>query len=395
MSLLIKPTLACNLSCKYCYQNRLFRNPDYDIDWIIGELERLLSSRDPDVGHLVTLHGGEPLILPPEHIRRIFETIRKYGYPISIQTNGTLINDEIIELFKEFKVSVGVSIDGPGELNVLRAPPNLTKRVLDNIERLVSEGVSVGLITVVHRYNAGTEERFSRLLEFIDHMSGDLGVTGRLNPLGYPAPKDLFLDPDRLAQVYRRLAEFMFDRGYRWSPFVDLWNAITGKGEVVCVFRPCDPFNTAAALVLRGDKIITNCQRHLPLVRDSRRMQIREEALSKTPYEYGGCRGCKYFPICYGGCSANGLNGDWRNRDLNCPAWRAVLDYYDSVLRFMGVTPAYIQKFREQQSSRPNKSFEHVDGGIRHLDSNVQHSDGIEHLDGGMRHLDSGGRRCG
>ena len=41
---------------------------------------------------------------------------RKYGSN-GIQTNGVLINDEHIRMFRDYKVHVGVSVDGPGELN--------------------------------------------------------------------------------------------------------------------------------------------------------------------------------------------------------------------------------------------------------------------------------------
>lgn len=405
MTLLIKPTLACNLSCAYCYQNRLLRKKDYDLDWILKTIEELVKTGQY-TGDLGVLHGGEPLTLPKEDIEAIFKKIVELGLRPSIQTNGTLIDDDIIDLFKRYRVSVGVSIDGPGKLNILRAPPSVTERILENIRRLVDEKISVGLITVVHKYNAGTNELLDQLKAFVREMTEELGITGRLNPLGYPAPKQYFLDPDRLAFVYRDLAKFMLENGYRWSPFVDLWNAITGgkcgSGSVVCIFRPCDPFNTSSALVVKGNRMITNCQRHYPLVRDARRMTVREEILWKVPQEFGGCRGCKYFPICFGGCSANGINGDWRNRSFNCPAWRAILDYYDKVLRFMGIRPAYLDaKLPFDTSTRGGRrashsdGIEHVDGSVRHLDSSLartpksSHADGIEHTDGAYKHLDS------
>lgn len=402
MTVLIKPTLACNLSCAYCYQNRLLREKDYDLEWILNTIEETakLPEYSNGYGGVFTLHGGEPLTLPKEDIEAIFKKIVEVGQRPSIQTNGVNIDDDIIEIFKKYRVSVGVSIDGPEELNVLRAPPSQTRKVLENLQRLVEEKIPTSVIIVVHKFNAGDDERFEKLKKFIHWLSGELRITGRLNPLGYPAPKQYFLEPGRLAYVYRELAKFMLDTGYQWSPFRDIMNALLGRQEVVCVFRPCDPFNTAAAHVIKGDRMVTNCQRHVPLLRTQERMYIREEVLYNTPFEYGGCRGCKYFPICYGGCSATTINGDWRNRDANCPAWKAVFSYYDNVLRFMGIEPAYVKATLPFETSRSlstnhTDGIEHVDGGLRHLDGIAEgscgggHNDGVEHTDGSVRHLDS------
>ena len=40
-------------------------------------------------------------------------------HPISIQTNGTLLSEKLLDLFAETRTSVSVSIDGPPEANDL------------------------------------------------------------------------------------------------------------------------------------------------------------------------------------------------------------------------------------------------------------------------------------
>lgn len=74
-------------------------------------------------GFAIVLHGGEPLLLGLDELATMLHGLRTNlpaeRYPISIQTNGTLLNEEMLDLFAETDTSVSVSIDGPLEVNNL------------------------------------------------------------------------------------------------------------------------------------------------------------------------------------------------------------------------------------------------------------------------------------
>jgi hypothetical protein len=84
--------------------------------------------------------GGEPLMIK-EHKAFLEEVIRQ-GYSKNIlvryNSNAILLEDDIIELWKEFKqVKFGVSMDGIGNrLNYIRHPTNFDRieQVLDNLD---------------------------------------------------------------------------------------------------------------------------------------------------------------------------------------------------------------------------------------------------------------------
>src|SRR5256885_5152433 len=68
----------------------------------------------------VTLHGGEPLLAGVDHLRYTIETVRGACAPdvevrFNIQTNGVLLETPFLELFREYGVQVGVSLDGDEE----------------------------------------------------------------------------------------------------------------------------------------------------------------------------------------------------------------------------------------------------------------------------------------
>lgn len=64
----------------------------------------------------VVLHGGEPLLLGPKKLGQFLAQLRNAlpaSYPVSIQTNGILLTDELLNICSAFRVTVAVSIDGP------------------------------------------------------------------------------------------------------------------------------------------------------------------------------------------------------------------------------------------------------------------------------------------
>ena len=130
--LLAKPTGAtCNLDCDYCfflskemlYPGSRFRMADEMLESYIRQL--IEGHQAPEV--IVAWQGGEPTLMGLDFFRRSIEYQRKYLRPgmtvqNTIQTNGTLINDEWAAFFRENNFLVGLSIDGPAA-NARRLPP--------------------------------------------------------------------------------------------------------------------------------------------------------------------------------------------------------------------------------------------------------------------------------
>ncbi|MGB3238280.1 MAG: radical SAM protein, partial [Geitlerinemataceae cyanobacterium] len=72
---------------------------------------------------IVVFHGGEPLLLGATKLREFFTILSSSFQDVEadvkfgLQTNGTLVDDEIVKVLQEFDVRAGVSIDGPQEWN--------------------------------------------------------------------------------------------------------------------------------------------------------------------------------------------------------------------------------------------------------------------------------------
>ena len=124
---LAKPTGAiCNLACSYCffldkellYPGSPFRMSDEMLERYIRQL--IAAHRTSEV--TVAWQGGEPTLMGVDFYRKAIAYQEKYRRPgmtfeNTMQTNGTLLDDEWCAFFKENDYLIGLSIDGPRELH--------------------------------------------------------------------------------------------------------------------------------------------------------------------------------------------------------------------------------------------------------------------------------------
>lgn len=123
MNYAIWVTTKCNMNCLYCYEGKEKTNlvlskekADCLINYILENEKN--ENREIDI----TYHGGEPL-LEFQMIRYITENLLhklkdKQVY-FSTTTNGTILNEEIIEFLSRYKFEMSVSIDGEKETHDL------------------------------------------------------------------------------------------------------------------------------------------------------------------------------------------------------------------------------------------------------------------------------------
>ncbi len=82
-------------------------------------LERLISSymKTSQTCYNFGWQGGEPTLMGLKFSRKVIELQKRYGRDVSIvsnglQTNGTLINENLARYLNKYKFLVGVSLDG-------------------------------------------------------------------------------------------------------------------------------------------------------------------------------------------------------------------------------------------------------------------------------------------
>ena len=121
--LLAKPTGAiCNLDCTYCFflsKDALYPGDRMRMstETLESYLKQLLASQ-PDGPVSIAWQGGEPTLMGLDFYRQVIQLIKQYARPTQIiehtmQTNGTLLDDDWAKFLKQNSVLVGLSIDGP------------------------------------------------------------------------------------------------------------------------------------------------------------------------------------------------------------------------------------------------------------------------------------------
>lgn len=362
MTVEIKPVgVACNLACTYCYQEpmRLAKQPSIKRD--IELMMEQVKATEQDF----SLFGGEALLTPKKDLIRIFEhglEINKIqegsGVQNSLQTNGTLIDDEHIAIFHKYRVHVGVSIDGPHELNELRvvrgkagddqATLDSTSLIMENMRKLRAHGISTSVIITLHRSN-GTPERLPRLINFIKWLHG-IGIrNGNIHTLEVdstmPDQEIHVLSQEENIWAMLQLAEFFKENeGYHYMPFTDMKKGLEGdNSSTTCVWNHCDSMNTQAVYGIEGDGGLSNCGRTnkegVNWHKSASSGYERYYSLYNTPHELHGCQGCRFFMVCGGSCPGEAIDCDMRNKTMYCETNKAMFSYYEKEIEEEGNVP--------------------------------------------------------
>lgn len=166
-NVLVKPvSWNCNLACRYCFyssKSSLYPGEYRHLmsDEVLKEFTaQFLTNCGNEV--IFSWQGGEPLLAGLEFYENAlrYQTLFKMaGQTVfnSIQTNGTLINDDWAKFFAKHKFLVGVSLDGPSNYhNKYRMDhkglPSF-KKVLKGIEYLQRYKVEFNVLCLLNNIN--------------------------------------------------------------------------------------------------------------------------------------------------------------------------------------------------------------------------------------------------
>jgi uncharacterized protein len=364
---LAKPTGAiCNLDCKYCfflskemlYPGDRFRMSDEMLrTYIRGLLE---SQPLGDVN--VAWQGGEPTLIGIEFFRRAIAYVDEYRKPTqnilhTIQTNGTLLDDEWCAFFKQHNFLVGLSIDGPRAMHdayrVDKRGAGSFDAVMRGHEVLRKHNVDVNVLCTIHAANGDHPlevYRFFRddlqvaYMQFIPIVERTTEALIPIANLGwgkrpggdrplYTQHGGQVTDRSVGAAQFGRFLVAIFDEWVRrdvGKVFVQSFDVALGSWlgqHNLCIFSPT--CGNAVALEHNGD--LYSCDHYVePEFKLGNILQtpMREMLNSPKQRAFGQhkldslpkyCRECTVLFACYGECP--------RNRFINAPDGEPGLNY--------------------------------------------------------------------
>lgn len=186
-SLLVKPASAdCNLRCRYCfYLDHCDFYPDSRHHRMSEEtLEQMVRTymKTPQPQYSFGWQGGEPTLMGLDFFRKAVEFQQRHGSSGAsvgngLQTNGTLITDEMARFFAHYHFLAGVSLDGPEDIHdkyrLTIDDRGSHADVLRGLERLRTHGVEFNILTLVSESNVKQARRVYEYLcdrDFLFHQ---------------------------------------------------------------------------------------------------------------------------------------------------------------------------------------------------------------------------------
>ncbi len=307
--LLINPTLNCNFSCWYCYENHIKGSKISDS--VLERLKLLISNQmeQKEIKRFV-LHffGGEPLLYFKKLVLPIIDFSKKEAQKrnvlllINFTTNGYLIDDKMIKKFIKYKVNnLQITLDGNKEehdkVRFTSKNNGSYDKIIENMKKIVKNNINLTLRINYTRKNFSSlskvfkdfkdlsfKER-KRILLSLNKVweENEEGLENEITVLKDKAEKFGFKLPDPL----------LADR-VRFSCYADKINQalVNYNGDVFkCSARDFKKENAEG--FLNKDGLIE--------WNEKQKERIKSRLKNKP------CLECNILPICGGGCSQQAI----------------------------------------------------------------------------------------
>ena len=306
VTLIVKPTHQCNLDCYYCYdkKNRV------DKETMGMDIVEKTIDIFKEVDNIQWIwHGGEPLLMGVDYFYEANDLVKSYKDNVifDIQSNGTLIDNEIIDMFNKYKMRPGISFDGiRNELS-----RKSTGRLMHVYKLLKNKGLGVGALMVV------APDNIDNIIDEYEYFKR-LDISPKMNPMFKAIGNE---DSDNIAtdKMIKYITEFFdywitdTDHPTNNSLCEEYINRVLNGNRTVCNFSDC--VGRWFSLHPSGD--IYPCGRDwdedicfgnikdLDSLEDIYTSPVYIKYREDTKELLSKCSKCKFYYACHGGCYGN------------------------------------------------------------------------------------------
>lgn len=339
---MIKPASSnCNMRCRYCFYHSLAENrSEFSFGMMQEKTARALIDQALDFAAGDSIYfafqGGEPTLIGLEFYRFFVAYVQKRNLRHSIiyyslQTNGTTLDEEWAEFFRDNGFLIGLSLDGDQNANRYRVDADRKytfPRVMQAVKLLQDYEVDFNILTVVTGYTADHIEEIYRF--FTSNGLRYLQFIPCLRPFGDTQESDLYMTREQYTQFLIRLFQ-LYVKDYMAGRYTSI--RLFDNWVRLFLGQPCEQCGVnghcSHQFVVEAGGNVYPCDFYCLdewLLGNVHETTLREMAHSKRAEAFiresltipEACRTCGFYRVCRaGGCKRNRVNRD------DCASYRA------------------------------------------------------------------------
>lgn len=343
---IIDMTKKCNFDCVYCFRD-LHHTPTVSYEILEDILQYIYKycQRESITKIGLQMWGGEPLFALEqiEYVVSFFEKT-PLDVAIDIETNASLITEEIAHKLFSWGIRVGISLDGTPELHDkqrrLRSGKPSSDMTVQGIKTLQKYyGKDLGGITVVTRHN------YKYVKKMLDYYIYDLHLSSMKFNLvrdNINAPEqNLALNEQEIFWFANELMDYLkafrsigaeFSEG---NIEIRAKNLLQRTNVSCCISHGCQGGRKMISFAQNGDifpcEMMDYPEEKIGSIYDSDNIEtLIEKAIKKNlfflPKHDKKCEHCAWWFYCQGGCSSHNryLNRDGQIDEAECALNRAI-----------------------------------------------------------------------
>ena len=147
-------TRRCNFRCEHCFLANPLEDAPGEKPLSYDQWLTIFDQYVEEGGLFITVTGGEPLLRPD--FKKLWIAMKKRGLVISLFTNGSLVDKNLVEFFKQWTpYEVSISLYGASESTYYRVTgrKEMFKRVMHSLDMFQNAGIPLEVKGVFSRVN--------------------------------------------------------------------------------------------------------------------------------------------------------------------------------------------------------------------------------------------------
>jgi len=275
-------TGRCNMRCVFCewWKHPI---PELSTKDALAAIDAVCSLGVP----FFDLSGGEPLLR--KDLKVLAKRVASYGCLVSMNTNGTLLDENRIKEVADVFDTVVVSLDGPKKIHdQIRGVAGTYEKATKAIRLLKSHGVKVGTNSVATKYNIDVLPKFIQEL----HSTVDFVQVQPMHP--YP----LLPEDKPTKQQVSKLLDYLLDVKQSDSSFLAVpaqflkgfYDYFDGKAPKIChagkLYVAINPSGKLLACPARSDIVLGDT------LNGSVKESLKHKQENKGWQQVSACKGC-------------------------------------------------------------------------------------------------------